>query len=43
MGDVMGEGGREEPYLTEKLDGVQGLYRMISGPQKLFSVSFEDP
>jgi len=32
-----------EPYLTEKLDSVQGGFRMLSEPQKLFSVSFEDP
>jgi len=43
LADMTGEGGREEPYLTEKLDSVRGGFRMISSPQKLFSVSFEDP
>ena len=40
--DVTGEGGKKNPYLTEKLDSVH-VGRMLSRPPNLFSFSFEDP
>ena len=42
VGDVTGEGGKKDPYLTEKLDSVH-VGRMLSRPPNLFSFSFEDP
>jgi len=43
VADMIGEGDKEEPYMTEKLDSVRGGFKMLSRPQKLFSVSFECP
>jgi len=40
--DMRGEGEMEDPYLTEDLGRLRGGYKMISSPQQIFSVSFEN-
>ena len=32
-----------EPYNCEKLDRVEGGFKLLAKPQTLFSVNFEDP
>jgi len=42
MADMRGEGEMEDPYMTEELGSIRGGYKMISSPQQIFAVSFEN-